>query len=163
MRGQLSISYGIRLGSGFYQVSWFILLGSSVFGFYFGSILVISSGHCCVYLFGVLFGERSFPYGSIFSLSFVFVRNASVLRTDSLVEGLSSSTRAKTRLRLTFAASFLFHFSSAFLFYCFGPSVPQVRLSNEIYAGTLICSARLLAFMGVTLLYYNLFSLSFSS
>ena len=70
-----------------------------------------------------------------------------MLRTDSLVEGLSSSTRAKTRLRLTFAASFLFHFSSAFLFYCFGPSVPQGRSSNEIYAGTLVCSARLLFFM----------------
>ena len=116
---------------------------------------MISSGHCCVYLFGVLFGERGFSYSSILSLSFVFVRDASVLRTDSLVDGLSSSTRAKTRLRLTFAASFLFHFSSAFLFYCFGPSVPQGRLSNEIYAGTLICSARVLAFMGVTLLDYN--------
>ena len=92
---------------------------------------------------------------ALFFPSFVFVRDASVLRTDSLVEGLSSSTRAKTRLRLTYAASFLFHFSSAFLFYCFGPSVPQGRLSNEIYAGTLICSDRLLAFMGVTLLDYN--------
>ena len=85
---------------------------------------MISSGHCCVYLFGVLFGERGFPYGSLLSLSFVFVRDASVLRKDSLVEGLSSSTRAKTRLRLTFAASFLFHFSSAFLFCYFDPSVP---------------------------------------
>ena len=43
-------------------------------------------------------------------LSFVFVRDASVFRTDSLVEGLSSLTRAGTRLRLTFAASFLFLF-----------------------------------------------------
>ena len=102
-------SFGFtKLGSGFYQVSWFILLGSSVFGFYFGSILVISSGHCYVYLFRVLFGVRGFPYGSLLFLSFVFVRGASVLRTDSLVEGLSSSTRAEPRLRLTFAASFLF-------------------------------------------------------
>ena len=91
----------------------------------------------------------------LLSLPFVFVRDASVLRTDSLVEGLFSSTRAETRLRLTFAASFLFHFSSAFLFCCFDPSVPQCRLSNEIYAGTLICSARLLAFIGVTLLEYD--------
>ena len=115
---------------------------------------MISSGHCWVYLFRVLCGARGFPYGSLF-LSFVFVRGASVLRTDSLVEGLSSSTRAKTRLRLTFAASFLFHSSSAFLFCWFYPSVPQCRLSHEIYAGTLVCSALLLAFIGVTLLDYN--------
>ena len=114
-----------------------------------------SSGHCCVYLFRVLFGARGFPYGSILFLSFVFVRGASVFRTDSLVEGLSFSTRAKTRLRLTFAASFLFHSSSAFLFCWFYPSVPQCRLSIEIYAGTLICSALLLAFIGVTFLDYN--------
>ena len=70
---------------------------------------MISSGHCCVYLFRVLFGERGFPYGSLF-LSFVFVHDASVFRTDSLVEGLSSSTRARTRLQLAIAASFLFLF-----------------------------------------------------
>ena len=46
------------------------------------------------------------------SLSFSFV----VLRTDSLVEGLSSSTRAETRLRLTFAASFLFLLNLSFSF-----------------------------------------------
>ena len=51
------------------------------------------------------------------SLSFSFA----VLRSDSLVEGLSSSTHAITRLRLTFAASFLFHSSSAFLFCWFDP------------------------------------------
>ena len=101
-----------------------------------------------MYLFRVLCGARGFPYGS---LSFSFA----VLRTDSLVEGLSSSTRAKTWLRLTFAASFLFHSSSAFLFCWFYPSVPQCRLSHEIYAGTLVCSALLLAFIGVTLLDYN--------
>ena len=71
---------------------------------------MISSGHCCVYLFRVLFGVRGFPYGSLLFLSFVFVRGASVLRTDSLVEGLSSSTHAETRLRLTFAAGFFFFF-----------------------------------------------------
>ena len=49
---------------------------------------------------------RGFTYGSLLFLSFVFVRGASVLRTDSLVEGLSSLTRAETRLRLTFAVSF---------------------------------------------------------
>ena len=124
-----------------------------MFGFYFGSILVVSSGHCCVYLFRVFFGVRGFPYGSLLFLSFVFVRGASVLRTDSLVEGLSSSTRAETRLRLTFAASFLF--PSALLFCCFDPSISQCRLSNEIYAGTLICSSLLLAFRSVTLLDYN--------
>ena len=109
-------------------------------GFYFGSVLVISSGHCCVYLFRALFGVVAFHTALFFS-SFVFVRGASngfvlsfsfaVLRTDSLVEELSSSTRAKTRLRLTFAASFLFHSSSAFLFCWFYPSVPQCHLSHE--------------------------------
>ena len=116
---------------------------------------MISSGHCCVYLFRVLFGARGFSYGSLLFLSFVFVRGASVLRTDSLVEGLSSSTRAKTRFRLTFAASFLFHSFLAVLFCWFYPSVPQCRLSHEVYAGTLFCSALLLAFIGVTLLDYN--------
>ena len=115
---------------------------------------MISSGHCCVYLFRVLCGARGFPYGSLF-LSFVFVCGASVLRTDFLFEGLSSSTRVKTRLRLTFAASFLFHSSSAFLFCWFYPSVMQCRLSHEIYAETLVCSVLLLAFIGVTLQDYN--------
>ena len=68
-----------------------------------------------MYPFRVLFGVRGFQYGSLF-LSFVFVRGASVLRTDLLVEGLSSSTRAETRLRLTFAASFLFLFCLSFSF-----------------------------------------------
>ena len=67
----------------------------------------------------------------------------------------SSSTRAKTRLKLTFAASFLFHSSSVFLFCWFDPSVPLCLLSHEIYAGSLVCSALLLAFMGVTFLDYN--------
>ena len=66
-----------------------------------------------MYFFRVCFGVRGFTCGSLLFLSFVFVRGASVLRTDSLVEGLSSLTRAVTRLRLTFAVSFLF----LFLFY----------------------------------------------
>ena len=49
-------------------------------------------------------------------LSFVFVRGASVLRMDSLVEGLSSLTRAETRLRLTYAVGFLFLFYLSFSF-----------------------------------------------
>ena len=72
----------------------------SVFGFDFGSILVISSGHCCVYFFRVFFGVPGFACGSLLFLSFVFVRGASVLRTDSLVEGLSSLTRAVSFLFL---------------------------------------------------------------
>ena len=55
-------------------------------------------------------------HAALFFLSFVFVRGASVLRTDSLVEGLSSLTRAVTRLRLTFAVSFLFLFYLSFSF-----------------------------------------------
>ena len=51
--------------------------GSSVFGFYFGSILVVSSGHCCVYFFRVFFGVCGFTCGSLLFLSFVFVRGAS--------------------------------------------------------------------------------------
>ena len=102
---------------------------------------MVSSGHCCVYYFRVFFGVRGFTCGSLLFLSLVFVRGASVLRTDSLVEGLSSLTRAETRLRLTFAVSFLFlflffffffFFTSAFLFCCFDPSVWQCRLSNKI-------------------------------
>ena len=77
---------------------------------------MVSSGHCCVYFFRVFFGVRGFTYGSLLFLSFVFARVASVLRTDSLVEGLFSSTRAETRLRLTFAVSFLFLFSLSFSF-----------------------------------------------
>ena len=89
-----------------------------------------------MYFFRVFFGVRGFTCGSLLFLSFVFVlvRGASVLRTDSLVEGLSSLTHAGTRLRLTFAVSFLFlfFFTSAFLFCGFDPSVSQCRLSNEI-------------------------------
>ena len=43
----------------------------------------------------------------LFFPSLVFIRGASALRPDSCEEGLSSSTCADTRLRLTFAASFL--------------------------------------------------------
>ena len=106
-----------------------------------------------MYLFRVLFGACGFPYGSLLFLSFAFIRGASVFRTDLLVEGLSSSTRAKTA-SADFCGEFSFSFSS-FLFCWFYPSVPQCRLSIEIYAGTLICSALLLAFIGVTLLDYN--------
>ena len=60
--------------------------------------------------FRVFFGVRGFTCGSLLFLSFVFVRVASVLRTDSLVERWSSLTRAVTLLRLTFAVSFLFLF-----------------------------------------------------
>ena len=49
---------------------------------------------------------------SSLSFSFAMLRCFEWIR---FVEGLASSTRAKTRLWLTFAASFLFHSSSAFL------------------------------------------------
>ena len=77
---------------------------------------MVSSGHCCVYFFRVFFGVSGFTYGSLLSLSFGFVRGVSALRTDSLAEGLSSLTRAETRLRLTFAVSFLFLFCLSFSF-----------------------------------------------
>ena len=69
-----------------------------------------------MYFFRVFFGVCGFTCGSLLFLSFVLVRGASVLRTDSLVEGLSSLTRAETRLRLTFAVSFLFLFYPSFSF-----------------------------------------------
>ena len=56
---------------------------------------MVSSGHCCVYFFRLSFGVPVFTCGSLLFLSFVFVRGASVLRADSLVEGLSSLTHAK--------------------------------------------------------------------
>ena len=68
-----------------------------------------------MYFFRVFFGVRGWTCGSLLFPSFVFVRGASVLRTDSLVEGLSSSTLAETRLRLTFVVSFLFRLSFSFL------------------------------------------------
>ena len=69
-----------------------------------------------MYFFRVFFGVCGFTCGSLLFLSFVFVRGASVLRTDSLVEGLSSLTHAEPRLRLTFAVSFLFLFYLSFSF-----------------------------------------------
>ena len=83
---------------------------SSVFGFYFGSILVISSGHCCIDFFRVVFGVRSFTCGSLLFLSFVFVRGASHRFVGCGMVIFNSSV---TLLRLTFAVSFLF----LFLFY----------------------------------------------
>ena len=55
-------------------------------------------------------------HAALLFLSFVFVRGASVLRTDLLVEGLSSLTRAEIQLRLTFAVSFLLLFYLSFSF-----------------------------------------------
>ena len=94
----------------------FIFLGSSEFVFYFGSVRVISSGHCCVYLFRILLGARGFPCGSSFSL-FRFVRDASVLRTDSsfLRDCLVHLVR-KLHFGCLFAASFLFLFCFVYLF-----------------------------------------------
>ena len=74
---------------------------------------MLSSGHCCGYLFRVCLESVAFQTALFFS-SLVFVRGASALHPDSWGEGLSSSTRADTRLRLTFAASFLSFFFSFF-------------------------------------------------
>ena len=104
-----------------------------------------------------LFGQRGFPNGSLLFLSLVFVRGASALRPDSGVEGLYSSTRAETRLRLTFPSSFLFSTSSVFIFFWFYRLVPQCRLFPDIYAGTLVCLSLLLAFIDVTLLDFHFF------
>ena len=82
-----------------------------------------------MYFFTGFFGVRGFTCGSLLFLSFVFLRGASVLRTDSLVEGLSSLTRSVTRLRLAFAVCFLFlfYFSFSFLLlWPFGIAMPFV-------------------------------------
>ena len=99
---------------------------------------MLSSGHCCGYLFRICLECVAFQTALLF-LSLVFVRGASAFRPDSWEEGFSSSTRVDTRLRLTFAASFL----------------------PDIYAGTLVCLSLLLAFIDVTLLDYRFFDLRF--
>ena len=99
---------------------------------------MLSSGHCCSYLFRICLECVAFQTALLF-LSLVFVRGASALRPDSWEEGLSSSTRADTRLRLTFAASFL----------------------PDIYAGILVCLSLLLVFINVTILDYRFFVLRF--
>ena len=106
--------------------------GSSVFGFYFGSILVVSSGHCCVYFFRVFFGVRGFTCGSLLFLSFVFVRGASHgFVGGGIVLFNSCGNSASADVCGEFSFPFFF-FTSAFLFCCFDPSVSQCRLSNEI-------------------------------
>ena len=99
---------------------------------------MLSSGHCCGYLFRVCLESVAFQTALPF-LSLIFVRGASALRPDSWGEGFSSSTLADTRLRLTVAASFL----------------------PDIYAGTLVCLSLLLAFIDVTLLVYRFFEFRF--
>ena len=97
---------------------------------------MLSSGHCCSYFFRVCLESVAFQTALLF-LSLVFIRGASALRPDSWGEGFSFSTRADTRLRLTFAVRFL----------------------PDIYAGTLVCLSLLLAFIDVTLLDYLFFEL----
>ena len=87
---------------------------------------MVSSGHCCVYFFRVFFGVRGFTCGSLF-LSFVFVRGASVLRTGSLVEGLSSLTRAETAL-----ADIWGEFSFSFLPQLFFSAALILRYRNAV-------------------------------
>ena len=118
----------VSVSRSFYQVSWFILLGSSVFGFYFGSILVISSGHCCVYLFRVLFGERGFPYGSLLFLSFVsFVVLGCFARIRWLGIVLFNSCENSASADFCGEFSFSFFLSFSFLLLCsFGIAVPFV-------------------------------------
>ena len=160
----------------------FILLDSSEFVFYFGSVRMISSGHCCVYLFRALLGARGFPCGSLLFLSvsfrsrcfgasdgFVFLRDCLV----QLVRKLGFFVFLR-RVFFFFSLSLVFFFRS-FSFCLFDPSVPQCRLSYEIYAvdsfrasvsslsGFLIFSARLLGIVEVTSLVLILISLSFGS
>ena len=169
----------------------FILLGSSEFVFYFVSVRVISSGHCCMYLCRIFVRSAWLSMRlSSFSLCFVLFAMLRCFERIRLFEGLSCSTHVKSRLRLSFCGEFSFFFCSVYLFrtslssvfvfrsfsFClFDPSVPQCRLSYEIYAvdsfrasvsslsGILIFSARLLGIVGVTSLVLILISLSFGS
>ena len=169
----------------------FVLLGSSEFVFYFGSVRVISLGHCCVYPFRILLGARGFPCGSLLFLSVSFrsrcfgASDGFVFLRDCLVQLVR-----KLGFGCLFAASFLFLFCFVYLFrtslskvfffrsfsFClFDPSVPQCRLPYENYAvdsfrasvsslsGILIFSTRLLDIVGVTSLVLILISLSFGS
>ena len=143
-----------------------------------------------MYLFTIMLGARGFPCGSLLFLSVSFrsrrfgVSNGFVFLRDCLVQLVR-----KLGFGYLFAASFLFLFlfcfvclfrsslSSVFFFrsfsFClFDPSVPQCRLSYEIYAvdsfhasisSLLIFSAGLLGIIGVTLLVLILISLSFGS
>ena len=152
---------------------------------------MISSGHCCMYLFRILLGARGFPCGSLLFLSVSFrsrclgASNGFVFLRDYLVQLVR-----KLGFGCLFAASFLFLFCFVYLFrtslssvfffrsfsFClFDPSVQQCRLSYEIYAvdsfrasvsslsGILIFSARLLGIIGVTSLVLILISFSFGS
>ena len=144
-----------------------------------------------MYLFRILLGARGFPCGSLLFLSVSFrsrcfgASNGFVFLRDCLVQLVR-----KLGFGCLFAASFLFLFCFVYLFrtslssvfffqsfsFClFDPSVPQCRLSYEIYAvesfrasvsslsGILIFSARLLGIVGVTSLVLILISLSFGS
>ena len=83
---------------------------SSVFGFYFGSSLVVSSGHCCVDCFRVVFGVRGF-YMRFSSLPFLRFRSWCFGASHGFVGcGIIIFNSSVTRLRLTFAGSFLFLF-----------------------------------------------------
>ena len=191
IHGSYLLFFSANLVTSIRLFSLFTLLGSSEFVFFFGSVLVISSGHCYVYLFQILLGARGFTCSSLLFLS-VSVRsrcfgasNGFVFLRDCLVQLVR-----KLGFGWLFAASFLFLFcfiylfstslSSVFFFRSFSfclvdPSVPQCRLSYEIYAvdsfrasvrslsGFLIFSAWLLGIVGVTSLVLILVSLSFDS
>ena len=88
---------------------------------------MVSSGHCYVYFFRVFFGVRGFTCGSLLFLSFVFVCGASVLRTGSLVEGLSSLTRAETA-----SADICGEFSFSFLPQLFFSAASILRYRNAV-------------------------------
>ena len=78
---------------------------------------------------------RGFTCGSLLFLSFVFVRGASVLRTDSLVEGLSSfnscGNSASADVCGEFSFSFvpqLFFSAALILWYCNAVYLIRFRL-----------------------------------
>ena len=61
-------------------------------------------------LFRILLGASGFPCGSLLFLCFFSFAMLRCFKRIRLVEGLSSSTRAKTLLRLTFCGEFSFSF-----------------------------------------------------
>ena len=93
---------------------------------------MISSGHCCVDFFRVVFGGQGFTCSSLLFLSFVFVRGAS---HGFVGCGMVIFNSSVTWLRLSVAMSFSFSVSfltSACLFCCFGPSVTASRLGQSV-------------------------------
>ena len=97
---------------------------------------MISSGHCCSYLFRILLGAPGFPCGSLLFLSVSFrsrcfgASNGFVFLRDCLVQLVR-----KLGFGCLFAASFLFLFCFVYLF---RTSLSRIRRNLSSH-GTILC------------------------